>query len=223
MCARSKASWRAPSARSTASRTRACIWCCPTVRCSRATRSNRRHRSCSRCAARSSRSRCAPSATSSPPPSPGCGRSASRSSTSSGQLLADGAGDDTNGSDVGADERQVGVRETSARAGRSHRLLGRRARPCARAGHRRFRFQPHHPDLGQIRSRRPRRPFEPDPRGNLGDQRRQGNNQVTVGNEFPAARNQRQPVPTPMPDRATKAASRRKSSTTKFPRPPRPR
>ena len=42
------------------------------------------------------------------------------------------------------------------------------------AGHRRFRLQPRHPDLGQIRSRGPRRALEPDARGNLGDQRRQG-------------------------------------------------
>ena len=42
-------------------------WCCPTGRCSRATRSIPRRRSCSRCAARWRRSRCAPFATWSPP------------------------------------------------------------------------------------------------------------------------------------------------------------
>ena len=62
-------------------RRRACIWCCPTGRCSRATRSRPPPRSCSRCAARSSRSRCAPSAIWSRPRSTASSPSASRWST----------------------------------------------------------------------------------------------------------------------------------------------
>ena len=90
-----------------------------------------------------------------------------------GQLLADGAGDDSTGGDVSADERQTGLfRKTPARAGGIDRVLGRRTRSLARASQRRFRLQPHHPDLGQIRSRRPRRTIEPNPRGNLRLQRR---------------------------------------------------
>ena len=69
ICARWKASSPARSAASTACRRRACIWCCRNGRCSRVTRSRRPPRSCSRCAGRSSRSRCAPSATWSPAPS----------------------------------------------------------------------------------------------------------------------------------------------------------
>ena len=137
-------------------RTPACIWSCRSGRCSRATRSSRRRRSYSRCAARSE------------PQQVRAIRHLVATAVSGlrpqrisivdepGQLLADGAGDDTTGSDVGADERQVVVRETAAPAGRSDRHLGRRPGPCARAGHRRFRLQPHHPDIGQIRSRRPR-------------------------------------------------------------------
>ena len=45
-----------------------------------------------------------------------------------GHLLADGAGDDQNGTEVSADERQVGVREAAARADRDDRLFGRRTR-----------------------------------------------------------------------------------------------
>ena len=50
-------------------------------------------------------------------------------------------------------------------------------------------------------------------------------NQVTVGNEIPGGGN---PAPAtggaePMPRRATRAGSPRKSSTTRFPRPPRPK
>ena len=66
------------------------------------------------------------------------------------------------------------VREAPAQPGRGDRLVGRRPEPCPRPGRRRFRFQPRHPDLGQIRPRGPRRPLQPDARGNLGDQRRQG-------------------------------------------------
>ena len=69
---------------------------------------------------------------------------------------------------VTADERQVAYRAAPARADRRHRHLGRRARPRARAGDRRFRLQPRHPDLGKIRSRRPRDALEPDPRRIVG-------------------------------------------------------
>ena len=91
-----------------------------------------------------------------------------------GQLLADGASNDPNGSDVCYRRAAGRVREAPAQPGRGDRLVGRRPEPCPRPGRRRFRFQPGHPDLGQIRSRGPRRPLEPDAGGNLGDQRRQG-------------------------------------------------
>ena len=57
------------------------------------------------------------------------------------------------------------LRKAHAQPGRDHRLLDRRPRPRARRDQRRFRPEPHHPDLGQIRSGRPRGALEPDPRG----------------------------------------------------------
>ena len=115
------------------------------------------------------------------------------------------------------------VREAPAQPGRGDRLLGRRPEPCPRPGRRRFRFQPGHPNLRQIRSRGPRRPLEPDAGGNLGDQRRQGATRSRSATKYPAAASARpRPAPT-MPRHATKAANRRKSSTTRFPRPPRPK
>ena len=108
-----------------------------------------------------------------------------------GQLLADGASDDPNGGDVSADERQAAFEKRLREPGRGDRLLGRRPEPRPRPGRRRFRFQPGHPDLGQIRSRRPRRALQPDARGNLGDQRRQG--EPGHGRQ----RNARRPAPAP--------------------------
>ena len=114
------------------------------------------------------------------------------------------------------------VREAPAQPGRGDRLVGRRPEPCPRPGRRRFRFQPGHPDLRQIRSRGPRRPLEPDAGGNLGDQRRQG--ESGHGRQRDPGRRSARPRPAPtVPRHATKAANRRKSSTTRFPRPPRPR
>ena len=80
-----------------------------------------------------------------------------------GRLLADGSADDAGG---GVDRRraQGRLRAPPARAGRIDRHLGGRPGPRPRAAHRRFRFQPHHPDLGQVRSRKPRGALEPDPR-----------------------------------------------------------
>ena len=57
------------------------------------------------------------------------------------------------------------LRAAPARAGRGDRHLGGRPGPRPRAAHRRFRLQPHHPDLRQIRSGGPRGALEPDPRG----------------------------------------------------------
>ena len=80
-----------------------------------------------------------------------------------GRLLADGS----------ADERrrrrqcrraQARLRAPHARAGRIDRHLGGRPGQRPRAADRRIRFQPHHPDLGQVRPRKPRGPLEPDPR-----------------------------------------------------------
>ena len=56
------------------------------------------------------------------------------------------------------------LREADAQAGRGDRLLGGRRRPRPRPALRRFRLQPDHPDLGQVRSRRPRAALEPDAR-----------------------------------------------------------
>ena len=93
--------------------------------------------------------------------------------------------------------------------------------PFARAGQRRFRLQPHHPDLGQIRSRRPRRPLQPDPRGKLRHQRAAATTRSRSATNCPA------PTQTTGAGadagRATRAASRKKSSTTRFPKPPRPK
>ena len=141
---------------STGCRRRACTWCCPSGRCSRATRPSPRPRSCSRCAARSSRSRCARSATSSPPRSTGSSPSGSRSSTRAGRLLADGARRRQRRSASSADERQAAFERRLREQVESDRHLGGRPGPRPRAAHRRFRLQPRHPDLGQIRSGRPR-------------------------------------------------------------------
>ena len=119
-----------------------------------------------------------------------------------------------------ADERKVGVRAPPARAGRIDRHLGGRPRPRPRAAHRRFRLQPHHPDLRQVRSRRPRGALEPDPRGKLIGRRRQATARSSVGNELPGASNAR---PAARSRSATRTARPRKSSTTRFPAPPRPR
>ena len=67
---------------------------------------NRPHRSCSRFMAHSSRSRCAQFATWSRPPSMGSSRNACRSWMKTGELLADGTGNDEFG-EVAVDERRA--------------------------------------------------------------------------------------------------------------------
>ena len=64
------------------------------------------------------------------------------------------------------------LREADAQRGRGDRLLGGRPGPRPRPAHRRFRLQQGHPDLGQVRSRRPRAALQPVPRGILGHRRR---------------------------------------------------
>ena len=204
-------------------RPRACTSCCPTGRCSRATRSRPPPRSCSRCAARWSRSRCAPSAIWSPPRSTASSPSASRWSTKPASLLADGADAERSVRRAPAPTSASSPYESRLRErGRDHRLFGRRPRPCARADHRRFRPQPHHPDLGQIRSRKPRGALEPDARGAVGSASDGNGGPVSVGNELPGAggtgRRQRSSRAT-----ATRTARPRKSSITKSRAPPRPR
>ena len=124
--------------------------------------------------------------------------------------------------DVSADERKSAYEQRLREQVESDRLVGGRAGPRPRADHRRFRFQPHHPDLRQIRSRRPRRALEPDARGKSATERRQGQ---------PGDRRQRGARRRPAPGqaaaastrRATKARNPRKSSITRSPRRPRPR
>ena len=82
-----------------------------------------------------------------------------------GKLLADGASDEQRPDTAPAPTSARSPTRPAAQGGRRHRLLGGRPRPLARADQRRFRRQPHHPDLRQIRSRRPRGALEPDARG----------------------------------------------------------
>ena len=87
-----------------------------------------------------------------------------------GRLLADGNADEMAGGN--ADERKVGferrMRDQVESIVTSVVGPGRaRVQP-----HRRFRFQPHHPDVRPLRSGKPRGAFEPDPRGNVGRRRR---------------------------------------------------
>ena len=112
-----------------------------------------------------------------------------------------------------------------ARAGRVDRRSSVVGPGRARvASHRRFRFQPRDTDLGQVRSRRPGGALEPDPRGILGNERRprqSGDGRQrscpTATSAAPAA------APRMRRRRAIRAGSPRKSSITRFPRPPRPR
>ena len=94
---------------------------------------------------------------------------------------------------------QAHLRAPHARAGRIDRHLGGRPGPRPRAAHRRIRFQPHHPDLGQVRSRRPRGALEPDPRRDHGERR--SHRRIGFGRQR-AARRQRPPR------RAPQAAAR---------------
>ena len=85
---------------------------------------------------------------------------------------------------------QGGFRKAPARPGRDDRFLGGRPRPRAGGDQRRFRHQPHHPDVRQIRSRtaascaraRPARKARPPPTKRAGP--------VSVGNELPGAAKQ---------------------------------
>ena len=202
---------------STACRRRACIWCCRNGRCSRATRRSRRPRSCSRCAARWSRNRCAPSAIWWRPRSTDMKPERVSVIDETGKLLADGAAQD-NPPAAPAPTSARRRSRTACAAGRGHRLLGGRARPRARAAHRRFRPQPHHPDLRQVRSRRPRGALEPDPRGTAPRPATARAAPVSVGNELPGANK-----PSAARRRATRTARPRKSSTTRSRAPPRPK
>ncbi len=107
----------------------------------------------------------------------------------SGRLLADGSGSDDLG-EISADERRVSFEKRLREQVEAHRLIGRRPGSGPHPGQRRFRLQPHHRDLGQVRSRRARGAIEPDPRGSRPDNETR-DNQVTVGNEIPGANQQR--------------------------------
>ena len=88
-----------------------------------------------------------------------------------GRLLADGAKDELAGGGAGADERQIAFERRMRDQVEVDRVLDRRPRPRPRPAHRRIRLQPRHPDLGQVRSGRPRGALEPDARGILADRR----------------------------------------------------
>ena len=109
-----------------------------------------------------------------------------------GRLLADGSGDQTPGG-VSADERKVafesGMRDQVESIVTSVVGPGPRPRPA----HRRFRLQPHHPDLRPVRPGKPRRALEPDPRGNHGRGRQQG--RPGHGRQRTAGRQQRPAEP----------------------------
>ena len=118
-----------------------------------------------------------------------------------------------------ADERKVAFENRLREQVEIDRHLGGRPGPRPRAAHRRFRLQPHHPDLRQVRSRRPRGALEPDPRGKL--RQRRARPRPGLGRQRIArrgdARQRRAPAS------ATRTARPRKSSITRFRAPPRPR
>ena len=78
-----------------------------------------------------------------------------------GQLLADGASRRQRQRRRRRAPRRF--READAQRGRGDRVLGGRRRPRPRPALGRFRLQQDHPDLGQVRSRRPGAALEPDP------------------------------------------------------------
>jgi type III secretory pathway lipoprotein EscJ len=78
-----------------------------------------------------------------------------------GRLLADGTGNDEFG-EVTVDERRASFEKRLR-----DRFLGRRSRPRAHPSQRRFRFQSHHGDFGQIRSGGACGALEPDARGDI--------------------------------------------------------
>ena len=108
-----------------------------------------------------------------------------------GQLLADGAGDDSTGSDIGADERQAGFEKHLREQIES--IVSSVVGP----GHSRVQVSA---DFDFNRITQTSDKFDPDGRVVRSSQTREetaatnqsGNNQVTVGNELPGA-NQRQP------------------------------
>ena len=179
----------------------------------------RRPRSCSRCAARWSRSRCARSAISSPRRSTASSPSASRSSTRPAACSPTAPTPTTRRRQR---RRAAGrLRAAPARPDRGDRLLGGRAGPRPRAAHRRFRLQPRHPDLGEIRSRGPRPALEPDARGIRRADDGQAKARSRSATSCPA-RSSGQPANAAR-RAATRARRPRKSSTTRSRARPRPR
>jgi flagellar M-ring protein FliF len=145
------------------------IWCCRSGRCFRAKRPNRRPRSWSgarhagTAADRAIRHLVASAVN---------GLKPQRVSIvdETGKLLADGAGGDN------AERHRPTSAEPPSKAhaqrGRGDRLFGGRRRPRPRPALGRFRLQQDHPDLGQVRSRRPGAALEPDPGRIQRDRRR---------------------------------------------------
>ena len=87
-----------------------------------------------------------------------------------GQLLADGASGESRQRRRRRAPRRL--READAQPGRGDRLVGGRRRPRPGPALGRLRLQQDHPDLGQVRSRRPGAALEPDP-GRIQRDRRQ--------------------------------------------------
>ena len=137
-----------------------------------------------------------------------------------GRLLANGATADSGLGGVNADERQAAYERRLREQIEGIVILGGRSRPRPRPAHRRFRLQPRHPDLGAVRSRGPRHALEPDPRGILRHTATAAKARSRSATSCPARPSVRAATPPPA---ATRAASPRKSSTTRFPAPPRPR
>ena len=140
-----------------------------------------------------------------------------------GNLLADGASDDPNGG-IGADERQIAFEK------RLRKQVEAIVTSVVGPGHARVQVTA---DFDFNRITQTSDKYDPDGRVVRSSQTREetsatneGNgNQVTVGNEIPARRRKRKRPPLPKPSRlrATRAGNPKKSSITRFRRPPRPK
>ena len=132
-----------------------------------------------------------------------------------GQLLADGAAGDSR--QRGRRRTPRRLRKADARPGRGDRVLGGRLRPRPRPALRRLRLQQDHPDLGQVRSRRPGAALQPVARGILRDRRATTARSRSTTN-CPATR-----ATAARRRRTIRARRAKKSTITRFPASPRPK